>query len=140
MPKIVEHVEKTTATREQIWPLWADIEGWPNWDDGLDWVKPEGPLEEGTFAQLKPKGAKVVPFEFVEVDAPNGFVDVTLLPKAKMRMEHRLRDADGGGLELYQRVSFSGPLGGVFGFIIGRGMKRDMPGAMRKLLELAEAS
>jgi hypothetical protein len=139
MPRIIEHVEKTTATREQIWALWADLEGWPNWDAGLDWVKPEGPLAEGTFAKLKPKGAKVVPFEFVEVDEPNGFVDVTLLPQAKMRMEHRLRDAD-GVLELYQRVSFDGPMARVFGYIIGRGMKRDMPVAMRTLLDQAEAS
>jgi hypothetical protein len=140
MPTPIEHVEKTTATREQIWAIWQDLEGWPKWDDGLDWVKPEGPLEAGTFAKLKPKGAKVVAFEFVEVDAPNGFVDVTLLPQAKMRMEHRLRDADDGGLELYQSVEFSGRLARVFNFIIGRGMKRDMPVAMQSLLRLAEAS
>lgn len=137
---IIEHEEHTTATREKIWAQWADIEGWPNWDENLEWVKSEGPLESGTFARLKPKGAKVVAFEFLDVDAPNHFVDITLLPKAKMRMEHRLTDADGGGLTLYQSVSFSGPLAFLFRYILGRGMKRDMPGAMRKLISLAEAS
>ena len=137
---IIEHEEHTTATREQIWAQWADIAGWPNWDENLEWVKSDGPLETGTFAELKPKGAKVVAFQFVQVDAPNGFVDITLLPKAKMRMEHRLTDAEEGGLKLYQSVSFSGPLGKIFSFIIGRGMKRDMPTAMRKLISLAEAS
>ncbi|MGK2878179.1 MAG: SRPBCC family protein [Solirubrobacterales bacterium] len=137
---IIEHSEATTATREQIWALWADLEGWPSWDENLEWVKPEGPLEQGTFATLKPKGAKVVAFEFVEVDAPNGFVDVTLLPQAKMRMEHRLTDAEGGGLTLHQSISFSGPLGFLFSYVMGRGMKRDMPVAMRKLISLAEAS
>ncbi|MBI2691852.1 MAG: SRPBCC family protein [Solirubrobacterales bacterium] len=140
MPKIIEHEEHTTATREQVWAQWADVESWPNWDENLEWVKAEGILEDGTFARLKPKGAKVVAFEFVEVDAPNRFVDITLLPKAKMHMEHRLTDAEGGGLTVYQRVSFSGLLGGLFGYIIGRGMKRDMPGAMRKMISLAEAS
>ncbi|MBJ7353593.1 MAG: SRPBCC family protein [Thermoleophilaceae bacterium] len=137
---IIEHEEHTTATREQIWALWADIEGWPDWDENLEWVKSEGPLEVGTFAELKPKGAKVVAFQFTEVDAPNRFVDITLLPKAQMRMEHRLTDAEDGGLTVYQSVSFSGPLGRIFQYIIGRGMKRDMPGAMRKLISLAEAS
>lgn len=140
MPKIIEHEETTTASREQIWALWADLEGWPKWDDNLEWVKPDGGLKQGEFAKLKPKGAKVVAFEFVEVDAPNGFVDITLLPQTKMRMEHRLTDAEGGGLTVYQRVSFSGPLGSLFGYVIGRGMKRDMPGAMRKLISMAEAS
>jgi uncharacterized protein YrrD len=81
----------------------------------------------------------VVPFQFVSVTPPDGFVDVTTLPAALMRMEHVLLDKD-GELMLRQTVSFTGKLGRVFGWIIGRGMKRDMPGAMRSLLRLAEAS
>jgi membrane protein YqaA with SNARE-associated domain len=57
-----------------------------------------------------------------------------------MNIEHRLTDAEGGGLTVHQRVTFTGTLGGLFGYIIGRGLKRDMPGAMRKLIQLAEAS
>lgn len=134
-----EHREVTTATREQIWAQWADIEGWPNWDENLAWVTSEGPLESGTFARLKPKGAREVAFEFQKVDAPNSFVDVTLLPKATMVMEHRIEEADGKRV-IFQSVSFTGPMGRIFAFVIGRGMKRDMPVAMRKLISLAEAS
>lgn len=140
MPKIIEHEEHTTATREQIWAQWSDVEGWPKSDENLEWVKIDGPFESGTFCQLKPKGAKLVAVELAEVDAPNRFIDITLLPKAKMNIEHRLTDAEGGGLTVHQRVTFTGTLGGLFGYIIGRGLKRDMPGAMRKLIQLAEAS
>lgn len=138
--RIIENTEKTTATREQIWALWADLPGWPKWDENLESVKIDGPFESGTFGSLKPINAKEVVIEILDVDAPNSFVDVQLLPKSAMRTEHKISDAEGGGLTVTQTVTFSGPLRGLFSFILGRSMKRDMPGAMRKLIELAEAA
>lgn len=138
--RIIEHAEKTTATREQIWALWADLPGWPRWDENLESVAIDGPFESGTFGRLKPVKAKEVAIEILEVDAPNRFVDIQLLPKSAMRTVHEISDADGGGLIVTQTVTFTGPLRRLFSFILGRSMKRDMPVAMRKLIELAEAS
>jgi uncharacterized membrane protein len=137
---IFEHEVTTTATREQVWALWSDLASWPSWDVTLDSVKPRGEFASQQFAELKPKGAKVLVLELLDVDEPNGFVDIQLLPKAKMRTEHKLRDAEGGGLIVSQSVTFDGPLARVFRFVIGRGIKRDMPVAMRRLVERAEAS
>lgn len=138
--KIIEHAETTTATREQIWALWADLPGWPKWDETLESVKIDGPFESGTFGSLKPIKAKEIAIEILDVDEPNSFVDIQLLPKASMRTEHRISESADGSLLITQSVTFSGPLKRIFSFILGRSMKRDMPVAMRKLIELAEAS
>jgi hypothetical protein len=137
---IIEHEEHTTATREQIWAFWADLPGWPKWDENLEAVTIDGPFESGTFGRLKPVSAKEVAIEILDVDAPNSFVDVQLLPKAAMRTVHKISEADDGGLIVTQTVTFTGPLRRIFSFILGRSMKRDMPVAIRKLVALAEAS
>lgn len=134
-----EHVEETTVPREKIWALWADPENWTVWDDGLEWVKTEGPFEAGTSGELKPKGGPAVKFEFVAVIENEGFVDVTKLPLARMRMTHSLDDGEDGKLLMSQRVEISGLMQPLFAKLIGSGMKTDMPVAMRSLLTKAGA-
>jgi ligand-binding SRPBCC domain-containing protein len=137
---ILEHREPTSASRKQIWALWSDLPGWPQWDETLEAVTVDGPFESGTSARVKPEKAKEIALELREVDETRSFVDLQFLPKATMRTEHEILDAEGGGLVIRQTVSFSGPLARLFRFIVGRGLKRDMPAAMRKLVSLAETA
>jgi uncharacterized membrane protein len=134
------HEEDTTASPEAVWSVWSDLAAWPEWDATLVSVTLDGEFASGSFARLKPKGAKEIAMELLDVDPPNGFADLQLLPGAKMRTEHTVVAADGGGSVVRQRVTFSGPMARIFTFVIGRGLKRDMPAAMRNLVARAEAA
>ena len=50
------------------------------------------------------------------------------------------RQHDDGRLEFTHRVHFSGPLGGLFAALLGRGFMRQLPEVMTKLQQLAQDS
>jgi hypothetical protein len=135
-----QHEQTTTATREQLWALWSDPANWPKWDATLESVQFDGPFESGAFGRLKPIKAKEIALELLDVEPLHSFVDIQLLPSAKMHTYHRIMGTDDGGLKVLQTGRFTGTLGRVFSFVIGRGLKRDMPVAISELIALAEAS
>ena len=43
------------ATKEQMWKLFADVNNWHTWDNGIEFAKMEGKFEKGNHCILKPK-------------------------------------------------------------------------------------
>ena len=133
-----EEKVKTTATADAVWKIWSKPESWTDWDDGLEWVKFDGPLVAGSKGKMKPKGAGPVEFFTLEVSPGRGFSDRTLLPLAKMDFIHRYTPLPEGGGHISHRVEISGPLSFLFGRVIGKNIQKGLPEAMRKLASLAE--
>lgn len=44
------------VTKEQMWKLFADVNNWHTWDEGIEFAKMEGEFEKGNFFTLRPKG------------------------------------------------------------------------------------
>ena len=72
------------VTKEQMWKLFADVNNWHTWDEGIEFAKMEGEFEKGNFFTLRPKGGPNVKVELLETVENKSFLDVTKFPLAKM--------------------------------------------------------
>ena len=136
---IIEHSIKTKATPEAIWSIWEDVENWPSWDHGIESSKIYGPFAVGTKGILKPKGGPAVKTELIEVNPKQSFVDKAKLPFAKIIVSHHLKQ-EGATTIVTHRIDMKGPLVFVFAILIGRGMRKNLPGEMKALINKAENS
>jgi hypothetical protein len=132
-----EHVI-TKAAAGDVWRLWSKPEEWNRWDEGIEWVKLAGPFERGTRGQLKPRGAGAVKFVLLEVRPEQGFSDRNFLPLAKMDFIHSYTPLPQGGGRITHRLEISGLLTPLFSRVIGRDIRKDLPGTLQRLSRLAE--
>jgi uncharacterized protein YndB with AHSA1/START domain len=122
----VEHTAHARASPETVWEVWADVAGWPRWNPTVKEVSLEGPFSEGSSGRLTPaKGpsAKVV---LEDVRPAAGFVAVSGLPGARMRVEHEVAEAPEGGSLVTERAVVSGPLARLWSLLLGRQLTDDM--------------
>lgn len=134
---IAHHSVKTKASPQAIWALWEDINNWSQWDHGIEHSKLFGLFEVGAKGWLKPAGGPKVNFEILELEFLKTFRDRSYLPLTKLDFTHRL-SRDGDFTVVTQQVEMTGPLAFIFSKIVGTGIKKDMPLAMQKLVDLAE--
>ncbi len=128
-----QHTETTTATPERLWDLYREPTTWPEWDHQIEDVTVDGPFETGATGTIKPVGGPRTKFRMVEVTEKVSFTDVTRLPLAKMRFDHRIEPG-----AITHRVTITGPLAPLFARVIGRKVVADLPTAMRTLAARAE--
>ncbi|MFV0421474.1 SRPBCC family protein [Oleidesulfovibrio sp.] len=135
---IIQHSVKTKASPKAVWALWQDINNWSKWDHGIEQSELFGDFEVGAKGWLKPVGGPKVNFEILELEPLKTFHDRSYLPLTKLDFIHTLSQ-EGDFTIVTQRVEMTGLLAFVFSKIIGTGIKKDMPLAMKKLVGLAEA-
>ena len=75
----------TAVSADRLFRAKADIQHWPDWDSELEATALDAPLAAGSPFMLKPKGGPKVSMRIEHVEAPRRFVDLALLPLAKMR-------------------------------------------------------
>ena len=51
---VIEVTRETTATREQVWELWADVPNRTRWDADLEYARLDGPFQTGSTGGPKP--------------------------------------------------------------------------------------
>lgn len=134
---ITEVRRNTTATKEQIWELWADVSNWNVWDKEVETSELFGPFEVGTKGILKPAGGPKTKFEMTECTKYKSFTDRSFLPLCKMDFIHSLSETQ-NGLEITHKVLMTGFMTFLFSKIIGGKIKIGLPDAVEKLIELAE--
>ncbi len=128
---------KTTATKEQIWKLWADVPNWNVWDAEVETSEIFGQFQKGTKGVLKPTGGPKTKFEMIECTIFKSFTDRSFLPLCKMDFIHTITEAK-GGLEITHKVVMTGFMTFLFSKLIGNKVKVGLPIAVDKLIELAE--
>ena len=134
---ITQHSIKTKASPESIWALWSDINTWKTWDHGIENGEIKGPFIEGANGWLKPKGGPKVKFKILRAEKNKIFHNRSSLPLTSLDFIHTL-ERDGDYTIVTQRVEMTGLLTFIFAKVIGSGIKKDMPSAMAKLVEMAE--
>lgn len=123
---------ETDATPEQIWSLWENVNTWPLWDKEISWVKLHGPFLAGTHGQMKPIDGPKVNFTLIEVEKNKKFIDQAKLPLTVMNFSHfyHVPTSEGGKSTIQHHVEIKGLLAPLFGFIIGRKIKKHLKQAM----------
>jgi hypothetical protein len=134
-----EVTRQTTATKEQIWKLWADVTHWNVWDAEVENSKLYGPFEKGTKGILKPTGGPKTKFVMTECSKFRSFSDRSFLPLCKMDFIHTMTETK-EGLVITHKVVMTGLMTFLFSKVIGSKVKAGLPIAVEKLISIAEKS
>lgn len=125
------------VTKEQIWQVWQDVKNWNSWDE--DVIKSEifGEFTTGTKGYLVPKGGPKTKFVIIDSQHQKSFSDRSLLPFCKLDFVHTLEETQ-TGLKVTHQIEISGLLGFLFVKVIGQNAVKNLPIAMKNLLEIAK--
>jgi len=113
----------STASPEQIWPLYAKVSRWSEWDEAIERVNLEGPFAAGTEGQLVMHGRPPLPFKMTEVTPNLSFADETQVGPMTVRFTHTLEPRTGGTL-ITHRLEVEGPGAEARGAEIAQGVEK----------------
>ena len=134
------HTLETTATPDRVWALWTNVSTWAEWDGGLKSASMESAFKVGATGKIVPLKGSIVPFTVTAALPETSSTFVTKLPFAQLNLKRSLTALpNNAGTQFTHNVSFTGPLREVWGFILGRGFRKELPNTMAKLAKLAEA-
>ena len=131
---VIEVTRKTTATREQVWELWADVPDRTRWDADLEYARLDGPFKAGSTGEVKLEGQPAREFLIIYCEPLEGYTDRFFLPLyGKMDWHHTIRETE-GGREVRFKIEVSGPSALIMRDIL----QDDLPPTVEKLISLAE--
>ena len=131
-----EHTLETTTEPEAIWSRWEDVNGWPDWDEGLEWARLLGPLRVGSSGSLKRKGSLRQRFLVEEVQEGRGFTCLGKKLLTHMRLVHRVEPSKLGS-RITHRLEVKGPMAWWLWLTMARGIRQTLAPAVRKLARIA---
>ena len=126
----------TGVTKEMIWSLWSDINGWSQWDQDLDLTELKGPFVKGAHFILKPKGGPRVKIEITEVTPFFSFTDVTRFPLAEMEDIHELEEVP-NGVRIKNTTTVKGLLSWLWIKLVAQGVADGVPKQTDSLVDFA---
>jgi hypothetical protein len=130
------HTVVSDAAPQKVWPLYAEVDRWLEWDSGLEAVSLDGPFDVGSSGLLHVEGQPPLTWTLTVVVEGSRFDDVTEIPGvATLRFGH-LIEADGAGSRITHTVTIEGPAAGQLGPMV----VSDTPEAMERLAALASAA
>lgn len=132
-----EASRKTTATKERIWRLWADVPHWSVWDKDVESSELFGQFRTGTKGALKTAGGPRTKFVMTECADFRSFTNTSFLPFCKMDFIHTMTESK-EGLEIVHKIVMTGLTSFFFSKIIGNKIKIGLSVAVEKLIEIAE--
>jgi Polyketide cyclase / dehydrase and lipid transport len=134
-----EHSIETSAKAEEIWPLWADVPGWPAWNGDIERIELVGPFAAGSRIVMTPIGEEPIELRIAEAVEPELFVDEAELGEIVVRTIHRVQRGDGEGARVSYRMEITGPAADLLGPQIGPEISGDFPQTLAALVERAES-
>ena len=124
------HVE---ASAERIYAALRDVARWPDWDDELERVTIAGEAIAGAPFSLRPKGGPNVRMRIVAAEWPSRFVDLALLPLARIQTTHELLPQAGSGTLVRSVIEVTGPLGFLWDRLVARKLAEGAHGQTLRL-------
>jgi hypothetical protein len=124
------------VTKEQMWKLFADVNNWHTWDNGIEFAKLEGKFEKGNYFTLRPKGGPNVKVELLETVENISFLDVTKFPLAKMYDNHTFEETK-DGLKITNTITVKGILGFLWIKIVAQKIVDALPTDMKEQIKAA---
>jgi Polyketide cyclase / dehydrase and lipid transport len=133
-----EHSVETSATREDIWQLWADVAGWPVWNGDIERIELRGPFVAGSTILMTPAGAETIELVISDAVEPWFFVDEAEMGEIVVRTIHRVEPIAGGRSRVTYRMEITGGAADTLGAEIGPEISGDFPQVLDELVALAE--
>ncbi len=114
------------VSKEQMWKLMSNVDGWKEWDPTVEYSKLEGNFVTGSFFTLKAVKAPRVKIRLADVRAPGYFKDETSFPLATMNGEHWYEDT-AEGLKITVTMTITGPLSWLWNKIVMNDIVKNLP-------------
>lgn len=92
----------TVAPPERLWPLYADVTRWPEWDEAVERVTLDGPFITGGGGTMALRGREPLPYRLTEVTPHCSFTHELQVDAATVRVHHRLERLTGGTRIVHQ--------------------------------------
>lgn len=124
------------ATKEQLWKLFADVNNWHKWDEGIEYARMTGKFEKGNHFILKPKGGPKVKIQLLETIENKKFVDCTTFPLAKMTGTHTFEETS-NGLKITTTMTVTGLLAFLWVKIVAQKIVDGLPVEMIEQVKYA---
>jgi uncharacterized protein YndB with AHSA1/START domain len=134
-----EHSVETSAAPENVWRLWADVAGWPEWNGDIDRTLLIGPFAAGSTIVMKPIGVEPVELRIAEAVEPELFVDEADMGEIVVRTTHRVRRIDSERVRVTYRMEITGPAADTLGPQVGPEISGDFPQTLAALVARAES-
>ena len=135
----VEHNIETTAAPEQVWRLWADVEGWPEWNADIERIELQGSFATGGRIMMTPPGQEAIELRITEAVEPVLFVDEANLDDVVIRTTHRVERVGNERSRVTYRIEIDGPAAETLGPELGPAISADFPETLAALVARAEA-
>ncbi|PSM51941.1 hypothetical protein CBLAS_0526 [Campylobacter blaseri] len=123
---------ETSATKEQIWNLYSDVENWNKWDNTIKYSKLYGEFKAGNKGILKSSNGPKSNFELVLVSKFHKFTSRSSLPFTKIDFIHEINEKN-GKLFITHEIQIKGLLTFLFSKIIGEKLLKELPKTMQTL-------
>ena len=129
---------------ENLFKIYADVNKWANWDIGLDFAKIDEDFKTGAIGKLKPKKSPVIAdIEFTEVKPNISFSVYNKSILCIFNFYHTIIEKDNfvevvHRVEITDRFRFLSPISSIFGKLIGKDIKKELPQSLENLKRLAE--
>ena len=133
-----EHSIETNAAPERIWLLWADVQGWPEWNADIEHVELDGPFAAGSRIVMTPSGQEPIELRIAEAAEPGLFVDEADIGDVIVRTTHGVQRVAGDRSQVSYRMEITGPQADTLGPQIGPEISGDFPETLAALVERAE--
>jgi uncharacterized protein YndB with AHSA1/START domain len=130
---------ETTAAPEQIWRLWADVAGWPEWNADIERIELIGPFAAGSTILMTPTGEEPVELRIKEAVEPELFVDEADFGEIVVQTTHRVNRLDTGRARVTYRMEITGPAADTLGPQVGPEISGDFPQTLAGLVARAES-
>ena len=128
---------QTTATKEQIWDLWADVANWKSWDSTVKSSELYGDFNVGTKGMVKLAIGPKSKFVITDCNPFETFTNRSFLPLCKVDFTLTLVETEKRVLVTY-RQEMTGFLTFFFSKVLGGKMKKGLLKGIEDLITNAE--
>jgi hypothetical protein len=135
----IEISRQTTAKKEQLWKLWADVANWKSWDSTVKSSELYGDFSVGTKGAVKLAGGPKAKFVITNCNPSESFTNRSFLPLCKVDFTLTLVETQNGVLVTY-RQEMTGFLTFFFSAIMGKMMAKGLTKGIEDLITNAEKS
>jgi hypothetical protein len=135
----IEISRQTTAKKEQIWNLWADVANWNSWDSTVTKSELYGDFNVGTKGMVKLAVGPKSNFVITDCKPFDTFTNRSFLPLCKVDFTLTLVETQNGTLVAYSQ-KMTGLLTFLFSKMFGKKMEQGLSTGIDDLVRNAEKS